>query len=184
MIVYVPSIVNRNTCLQESRAVLFSWDSNPPPCLSQSNSSSSYLFSIVTEFTIVFITSNVFPVTTKAPSCTDSLVHVGLSSVLEAVYYIGLKQCKERWRRVFDWTKSHNIITTPIFGIPCSDINLIQPPIPIVNMAAKDKVAVGQVAYATSHTRALWHALEHNYSREIALEEEVKMKDALLVQLP
>lgn len=134
--------------------------------------------------TVVFAVSNAVPITTTAPSRTDPLAHVNLSSVLDAVYYIGLEQCEERWRHTLDWAKSHNITITPILGTRYSDINLFQPPIPIVNMPAKNKVVAGQVACTTSHIRAWRHAFEHNYSYIIVLEDDVRIKDALLQRLP
>lgn len=133
---------------------------------------------------IVIAVSNAVPVVTKAPSETVTSAHVDLSTVFDAVYYIGLKQCGERWRRVLDWAQSHKITITPIFGTPYHEINLFQPPIPILNMPSKHTVTAGQVGCTISHIRVWRHAFEHNYSHIIVLEDDIRMKDSLIQQLP
>lgn len=106
-----------------------------------------------------------------------------LATLFDAIYVIGLPQCRSRWQHIHAWAAKHAIPITPIYATSFSEIDLHDPPIPITGVPKGKTVTAGQVACTVSHIRAWRQAFAQNYSRVIILEDDIKMTPNLMQRL-
>lgn len=117
------------------------------------------------------------------PSTTTELL-ASRDATPDAVYVIGMEQCEERWKRARAWSSRSGIAITPLYGTRFDQIDLRQPPIPVVGIPREHEVMAGQVACTTSHIRAWRHAFSRNFSTVIVLEDDVGLSDYLQHRIP